>query len=120
MKKCEHNFTSIYFFEKIFICVDLFISLIGRIGFDDQILISLGIRCNIIPIHLIGKRFSLVILLHLDSLSDSFVHGWNRTPIANGANTVLAHAGDTISRIYEQQRPRGRVDPSPVVSRLRH
>lgn len=89
MKKCEHNFTSIYFFEKIFICVDLFISLI-----------SLGIRYNIIPIHLIGTRFSKVILLHLDSLSDSFVHGWNRTPIANGANTVLARAGDTISRIY--------------------
>jgi len=34
--------------------------------------------------------------------------GTHRTPIANGANTVLAHAGDTISRIYEQQRPRPR------------
>lgn len=34
--------------------------------------------------------------------------GTHRTPIASGANTVLAHAGDTISRIYEQQRPRPR------------
>lgn len=37
-----------------------------------------------------------------------YTGGTHRTPIASGANTVLAHAGDTISRIYEQQRPRPR------------